>query len=159
MAHAGALGPVIKRRDFNLNVTNNNAGWFNGWEWDFLLLPDGVGHGLLGKRIFSYPARETAFNTLTWRGPASVIHARYWEVGLDVTIPPSGESYQILWTLYEALTNIVWKIDFTATAEDARLPRLTNTPSTVYYNPLYFDVKPNALSVRGRSMLWDDYPP
>jgi hypothetical protein len=158
MAHKGHFGPVIFRRDFNLNVQSNDAGWLDGWQWFFRLLPGGVAHVLAGRFIASFPAKLSSVNSLLWRGPPAVHGARFWEVGLEVTIPPTGDRYLNKWTLYEATVNVVWQIDYTAPLDDSRRPRLYGAPSTTYYNPLYFDQKPNALEVFYRQMLWADYP-
>jgi hypothetical protein len=159
MAHKGHFGPVAYRRDLNLNVVSNDAGWLRGYIVFFSLLPGGIAGVLAGKFLRSFPDSMTALNTESWIGTPKLITGRFWHFEIDVSILPGGSKYDVEFRLYEALTNLVWRVSFTREQDEARIPGFSPTPSTVYWNPAYWDQQPNALSIVIAGMAWSDYPP
>lgn len=159
MAHKGHFGPVAFRRDFNLNVDTNDAGWLRGYQVFFGLLPRGIGGVLAGRFLRSFPDSMTALNTESWIGVPKLITGRFWHFEIDATIITGGAKYAVEFRLYEHLTNLIWRVDMTRDDEEQRLPGFNVTSSTVYWNPDYWDQQPNALSINIAGMAWSDYPP
>lgn len=158
MAHKGRFGPVAFRRDFNLNVDNNDYGWQDGWKFFFRILPTGPAHALQGHYLYSKGAFMAARNTERWLGAPRHLGFGNWNVQLDVTLVKKGSAYTINWTLLDNLATIVWTIDYTRVAGEDTGCTLTPTPTTTFFNPLYFDVRPNALGVDAFPILWTDPP-
>jgi len=159
MAHIGHFGPVAKRRDFNLNVSTNDAGFPQNWNVFIGQLPLGNAHVLSGHGFLVGPDFQSAISTIGWRSVPRNLGIFFWQIEMLATINPDGRSYTKTLEITVPLTASVWKIGYAVEIDDVQRPNFKGAPTTISWNPLYFTQQPNPLQVFISVQKWNDPVP
>jgi len=159
MAHKGVFGPILDRRDFNLNVSSNAVGFPQNWNVFLGDLPLGNAHVLSGHGFLVGPDFQAAPSTVGWRSVPRAIGIFFWQIEMLATINPDGRSYTKTLEISVPLTASVWKIGYAVELDDVERPNFRGFPKTIFWNPLYFNQEPNPFIVFIFFRRWGDPVP
>jgi len=159
MAHKGNPFPVLFRRDWNLNVNNNNNGWAN--RYIAKLFKGTTGFGTLATQ-FTYdcgPSKVTFVSQNTWE--SQVVHFGLFDfqVKLHADIAPGQSTYINRCELIEQHVGQIaeWRMIEDGTQVIGFFQTLT--AADLYWDPAWFDSEPFLINSLIRPKTWSDGPP
>jgi hypothetical protein len=160
MSHIGKNGPVAFRRDFNLNVVNNNQGFGRRYKGVWLGFPPGVANAVNGVPFEVGPdTYPTAFN-IVWESDFFVAgFPQQYKVRLTVGIL-AGVNLTKRLELIHIAGGTIFVGDFPID-NDARYPTFPQATAltVVFWNTNYFDFEPRQASCNLVFKLWSDPQP
>lgn len=160
MAHKGKLFPVVFRRDWNLNVNNNNDGWPNRFLLNFLNLPTGFG-SLAGQ--FTYdcgPGTVRFISEMRWVSDPIDFRIFTFHAEISVFIPqPSYYNRRI--RLYEDHVGLILELRNFPDGNKALGFFNSFANGVVFWDPTFFDAIPTSTAINTvpRNKRWIDGPP
>jgi hypothetical protein len=159
MAHKGQLGKVLFRRDFNLNVDNNNNGWGNRCivHWD--QFPTGPA-GIWSKSTWDCgPPVQGPLDTLKWDSDQVRKFGILWYTEFAIQITSRFE-YRRWIRLFTVEFGLILEITYGLVRAPAYGPTLTTDRAITVWDPDFFDAFPaGALESTFRPKLYRDGPP
>ena len=160
MAHIGRLAPVLFRRDFNLNVENNNNGWARRCIIHWAQFPTGPA-GIWSNSTWDCgPDLQTGLAEITWRSDQVLKFAIHWWSEFQIRIPDHTyyRRFLRLQTLELGLALEVELIDQVIRPDYGRI--FFDNRRVTFWDPAFFDQFPaGALISPVRPKLWADGPP
>lgn len=160
MPHAGKPAPVLFRRDWNLNVFNNNDGFSNRYIWRPKSFTTGFGTLIDAYTWDMGPATKILFSTMEWRSPVLPVGHFDFVTYLQVEIRPTGKGYEKTVNVDEQHVGNIYRgrID----RLDAVYPKMSNFEAdgvTLFWDPAWYDRDPQYYAGNFRRKFWVDGPP
>jgi hypothetical protein len=93
MAHIGRYYPVNFRRDFNLNVLNNNRGWADTYRAETATLGQGIGAVINGVTFLCKPQPQAQLDELDWASDFKLLGLFFYKAELIVQIVKHNQFY------------------------------------------------------------------
>lgn len=159
MAHVGALGPVIFRRDFNLNVNNNAGGFFRRYLATLHQLPAGVANIVNGFQFDCGPEAYPDSKTITWESPLLLVPIFAFKVKLIAQIN-NGKNYFKGVELHQKNAGLIFAGHWPR-LEDLQGPNFPffTTLQLDFWNTDWFDSAPVNVTCEAPGKTWNDGPP
>lgn len=159
MAHKGKLFAVAFRRDFNLNVENNNDGWGHRY---LLFLGDlGTGLAAFWKNTHWELPQVTSplVNSLLWESEHVLKFGLHWYTQFQVTIT-GGVQLIPLFRLVTEEFGLILEVTYAEQRRPVTSAATGINPQITYWDPAAFDQEPvGALGSTWRPKFWADGAP
>jgi len=159
MAHKGKAFPVLFRRDFNLNISNNNNGWKRRYLVSLTGLPAGPG-GLINGFVFDCgPDSYPLVDRVSWQSLFEQFGLLFFSIQLTADIV--NNSYIRKVTIYAgfALVPIL-----RARVDPVSNPNLPFFPTAgiwtlEFYSTSFWTSPPTNVALTAFEKSWSDGPP
>lgn len=159
MAHIGKIGPVVFRRDLNLNISNNTSGWYNRTLVQFFNLPPGSANTVNGKVFDCGPATNPTINAIDWESGFLPLPIFQFKCHLIVQINDGLKYFKGVELIQKGAGTIL--VLHYPNFSELRFPHWdSGIPLTLdFYDTGWFDEPPDAVQLLARGKRWDDGPP
>lgn len=157
--HVGAFGPLAFRKDFNLNIQNNVAGWYRRYLFQANLLPGGIANAIAGHIFDCGPDQQANLNQLFWQSDYVHIGVARYRVELVTTINPDGKTYTNEGGLFVLNQGIIWHWQYVVATLGRPGFNVEGIPHTDFWSADWWDSEPQGRSIFTRAKFWSDGPP
>lgn len=159
MAHVGQFFPVLFRRDFNLNVLTNRAGFARRYIATSNFVATGIGAILSGQQFDCGPDTQFDPRTIIWESDLMRLGLFFYrctllaQITTDSTyikqtiynVQGHGDILILQWQLQDFLRSPGFGLDFTG--------------RILFFSPDWFDSFSSQPSCDAAPKLWSDGPP
>lgn len=160
MAHKGKLGPVLFRRDWNLNVDSYDDGYGNRYITTTHTPTGGLGTIVAHDIWDCGPATFAVPNIMFWLSDVHTHGIADFQVRMESVILPGGSSYDHYGYLFELHVGTISKWRWGPShMTDPVFFNVSGLGTTISWDPAWFDSDPMFYNNTPSIKRWIDGPP